>query len=472
MNRRLFLASSTACCLLIFAVTVTQGADAAAPAAPATRPTTQPTTRPAPKPLSANVKKGLAFLAKTQLASGAWSQGEESAQMGNALDNIKGSANVADTCMAVMALVRGGSGPRSGEYQDSILRAVRFVCEQVEAASDNDLFITDLRGTRTQMKLGTYIDTFMAAQMLAELKGQMPDAAGTKRVTDALAKVIRKIEVNQKGDGRWAADGWAPVLAQAQGAKALNIAVQNGTAVSERTRLAAQQVAHADFNSLTLAGESAGGGIGGGTFTGGVVTATGSSAATGGATAVTAAALSPVARSASSAAAGDAGVELYSRASQIAAMQASANTNASLRQQLNVIANSSTTQPADRQAAKERLALFDANDEVLAKAQDGLIVRLEDKQFVAGFGSNGGEEFLSYLNIGESLMQKGGEAWEKWEKSITDNLNRVQNDDGSWTGHHCITGRTFVTSAALMVLTIDRSPLPTVHSAVEGAKDK
>ena len=50
-------------------------------------------------------------------------------------------------------------------------------------------------------------------------------------------------------------------------------------------------------------------------------------------------------------------------------------------------------------------------------------------------------------------------------------LNRVQNDDGSWSGHHCITGRTFVTSAALMVLTIDRAPVP-VAAAVEKAKGK
>jgi len=38
----------------------------------------------------------------------------------------------------------------------------------------------------------------------------------------------------------------------------------------------------------------------------------------------------------------------------------------------------------------------------------------------------------------------------------------VQNADGSWSGHHCITGRTFCTAAALNVLTIDRSPITAV----------
>ena len=96
----------------------------------------------------------------------------------------------------------------------------------------------------------------------------------------------------------------------------------------------------------------------------------------------------------------------------------------------------------------------------LEAAQAAVIARLDDKQFIAGFGSNGGEEFLSYMSIGESLVVKGGDDWKSWDKSITQNLNRVQNKDGSWSGHHCITGRTFCTSAALLVLMVDRAPVP------------
>jgi hypothetical protein len=44
---------------------------------------------------------------------------------------------------------------------------------------------------------------------------------------------------------------------------------------------------------------------------------------------------------------------------------------------------------------------------------------------------------------------------------MTENLNAIQNEDGSWSGQHCITGRTFCTAAALMTLTVDRvSPAP------------
>jgi hypothetical protein len=39
---------------------------------------------------------------------------------------------------------------------------------------------------------------------------------------------------------------------------------------------------------------------------------------------------------------------------------------------------------------------------------------------------------------------------------MTANLNNIQNKDGSWSGQHCITSRTFCTSSALLVLMIDR----------------
>ncbi|MGC8863545.1 MAG: hypothetical protein ACP5R5_12330 [Armatimonadota bacterium] len=90
-----------------------------------------------PKPLSDNVKKGLAWLAKTQQESGGWAQGEESEAMGHSLDNVRDKPNVADTCMAAMALIRAGSTPSKGQYATNVRSAVNYVCSQVEE-SDND----------------------------------------------------------------------------------------------------------------------------------------------------------------------------------------------------------------------------------------------------------------------------------------------------------------------------------------------
>jgi hypothetical protein len=64
------------------------------------------------------------------------------------------------------------------------------------------------------------------------------------------------------------------------------------------------------------------------------------------------------------------------------------------------------------------------------------------------------------MNLAESLAVKGGDEWRRWDYGMTASYSRVQNDDGSWSGSHCITGRTFCTSAALLTLMADRTPVP------------
>jgi hypothetical protein len=41
----------------------------------------------------------------------------------------------------------------------------------------------------------------------------------------------------------------------------------------------------------------------------------------------------------------------------------------------------------------------------------------------------------------------------------------MQNEDGTWAGHHCITGRVAVTSAAILILQADREPVIVPTSA-------
>ena len=95
--------------------------------------------------------------------------------------------------------------------------------------------------------------------------------------------------------------------------------------------------------------------------------------------------------------------------------------------------------------------------------------QLANGRFVRGLGSMGGEEYFSYLNISDSLRRTGGEEWETWNGKIKTQLARMQNEEGSWAGHHCITGRVAVTSAAVLTLLADQQPLddavvlPTSH---------
>ena len=367
-----------------------------------------------PKPLNENVEQGLAWLLQHQHENGGWAQGEESAQMGNALDNLKDKPNVADTCMALLALIRSGSTPKDGPYAENIRKGLDFVISEVEASDEQSLYITSIRGTRIQQKIGTYIDTFLAAMILADVKDQMPDEQSRNHVIAALDKVMDKIESNQRDDGTWANEGWATDLSQSIATKSLNRAAQQGYAVDETVRTRAETYARQQYDADN------------GSFKVGE---------------------------------GSAGVELYSSGAAVSGMQESVTTNEAKKQEVMQKLKDAKTDK-ERQEAEDTLARFEQAERDLENARKSIVNRLQDEQFVAGFGSNGGEEFLSYLNIGESLFAEGGKDWEAWDRSITANLNRIQNKDGSWTGHHCITGRTFCTSAALLVLMIDRSPTP------------
>lgn len=363
-----------------------------------------------PKPLSPKVRKGLSWLVEHQLPNGAWGQGEESVQMGKSLAAYADKGNVADTCIATLALVRSGSTPSSGAYQKQILKALDFVMKEIEASDADSLSVTSVKGTRVQMKIGPYVDTFMSSMLLAEAKGKMPNPRTEKRLQTALDKVLRKIEKNQRSDGTWGGKAWAPVLSQALGAKGLNRAAQAGESVDEAALGRTESYAQSQFDGKNFAAD------------------------------------------------GSAGVGLYGAAASTGALADSVNTRNAEEQELKEKAKSKDAKVAKK--AREKLAEAKRSRRAHSSAQAALVDRLAEPSFVSGFGSNGGEEFLSYMLVSESLVVKGGEEWDKWDTAMTHNLNRVQNGDGSWTGHHCITGRTFVTSSALLVLMADRAPVP------------
>jgi len=110
----------------------------------------------------------------------------------------------------------------------------------------------------------------------------------------------------------------------------------------------------------------------------------------------------------------------------------------------------------DRAQMLEQLSRTEADRQRNKKEIKAIENEVAQPALVEGFGSMGGEEFFSYLNISESLRRTGGEAWKKWNTDIKAKLVKLQNNDGTWAGHHCITGRVAVTSAAVLTLTADR----------------
>ena len=104
----------------------------------------------------------------------------------------------------------------------------------------------------------------------------------------------------------------------------------------------------------------------------------------------------------------------------------------------------------------EELSRTDKDRKANAKEIDTIARDLRSENFVRGFGSMGGEEFFSYLNISDSLRRTGGPQWKEWNESIQARLVRLQNNDGTWAGHHCITGRVAVTSAAILTMLVEK----------------
>jgi hypothetical protein len=371
-------------------------------------------------PVNLAVAQGLKWLVGVQGKDGGWGQdgGETSyVRQGERLES-KGN-DVANTAVVVEALLHAGSGPTRGAYREASRRAVDFILKNVERSPAEGLAVTDLTGTQIQRKLGPYIDTFLTSKLLAELDGTMGDAEANARVRQSLQKCVAKIEKNQLKDGSWnIAGGWAPILGTSMASQSLNLAQRKGVAVNEVAMVRVDE-----YTKRTYAAPAAqpGGVVGGvpGGVAGGVMASSGGrpagSVSLGGVTSTVMMA---------DASAASAGVPLYKRAQEL--------------EQL-----SRTKEERDKNAPQISAI----------KAQ------LSDARFVTGFGSIGGEEFFSYLNIGDSLHRTGGPEWEKWNADMKAKILKLQNEDGTWAGHHCITGRVAVTSAAILLLLADREPV-------------
>ena len=98
------------------------------------------------------------------------------------------------------------------------------------------------------------------------------------------------------------------------------------------------------------------------------------------------------------------------------------------------------------------------NEEVAKKAL-GEVMSLVKRDDTA-FNQAGGEDYLAFHLVTETMLQKEDKDWDIWFPMVRDKIIRVQNKDGSWTGHHCITSRTFCTAAACLILSAPNRYLP------------
>src|SRR6266849_4396483 len=109
-----------------------------------------------------DLKRPLAWLIAAQNPDGSW--GEEARSQ---------HPDVATTAVAGIALLRLGHTGSRGEFQASTRRALEYVVSAVERAPAEQVAVQG-PGTLPQRKLGHNIDTYVAAQFLAEALPTLP----------------------------------------------------------------------------------------------------------------------------------------------------------------------------------------------------------------------------------------------------------------------------------------------------------
>ncbi|MBN9120538.1 MAG: hypothetical protein J0I06_15535, partial [Planctomycetes bacterium] len=190
-----------------------------------------------PKELSAAVKKGLEYLAKAQQEDGGWNQGggwRNSTDKGGRIEGpkVEDPSDIGNTCFALLALLRAGNTATEGEYKEHVKKGLAFVIARVEKADKDSLYVTDVRGTQLQGKIGQYVDTFLVNLVLAEFRGKSGDQE--KKLVAALEKTMTKIVRHQTADGGFAGNaGWAPTLSLAICNKSIARARERGAVVDE-----------------------------------------------------------------------------------------------------------------------------------------------------------------------------------------------------------------------------------------------
>jgi hypothetical protein len=368
---------------------------------------TSPAANPVAQSLDPVVQRGLDWIAAAQHEDGGWGAGSHGEQQIRDARAVK--TDPATTAFAAQALLRAGA------YPEAVTRATDYLVRAVLTAPAAGPLITDIQGTQPQTKLGPFIDTVLTTQFLSRVLSDLPrDSERHERVAAALNRCVVKLQEAQLADGSWGSrTGWAPVLQSSLATSALEMAsVAETVTVNDASLDRARDFQKAQFDAES--GRGAGEGA--------------------------------------------AGVELYSLSG---AKRANAAESRAAREAVDA-AKARGDLPADAEVNEENLRAIGMSPGVassLATASlesDVQSERLRDDDVLRGFGTNGGEEYLSYMQTSEALVIEGGAAWDEWRNDMLQKLANIQSPDGSWTGHHCITSPVFSTAAVVQTLTADR----------------
>lgn len=363
-----------------------------------------------PAKVATSMEDALTWINKAQLKNGGWGAGTHAHQA--EFDPHAVSADPATTAMVAMALLRCGNTPTSGPYAANLSLATDYLIKQVENADAQTLNITDQTGTQPQIKLGQNIDVVLTTQYFTNLMDYITNNTQLKsRVQKCLDKCVVKVQNGQAENGSTKGAGWAGVLQSSFAANALETAREAGANVDEKKLEKARDYQKQNYNTKT------------------------NQATTNDAAGVMLYSVSGSARSSAKEAA--VAKDKIARAKK----------EGKLPQAAPVTTENLKAAGFKEEEAMKYAAAYEINQAAKMQAQRSDVMD--------GFGSNGGEEFLSYLQTGEGLIMSKDVEWKKWYDNVSGKLVRIQNNDGSWNGHHCITSPVFCTATSLLILSVN-----------------
>lgn len=360
-----------------------------------------------PEKALTSINKGLNFLIQAQHPDGGWGAGTRQ----RVIDPHAVTPDPATTSIVAMSIMRSGTTFEEGEYSQALKKAHLFLMEASEASANNSGNITELQGTQIQVKLGQSIDAILTAQYFTNSLDVLSEKPMIDRTRNCLQICVNKIQEKQDVDGSFKGRGWAGLLQSSYANNALESAQNQGIAVKEEALENSRAYQKQNYSVKDRAGNTERG----------------------------------------------AGVMLYSVSSS---SRASATEAKRAKKELEkakakgLISDSAQINIDNLMAigmAEDEALKLDAADKIYKSSK---IVAQSD-QVMTGYGNNGGEEFLSFLQTGEGMVVNQDIEWKDWYNKISIRMIDIQEKNGSWRGHHCITSPVFCTATSILILSIN-----------------